>query len=57
MTYETLIEKIHFLSYHIHTKPELGPELVRLQKLRKTYPEYQEEERKTGFLLNLLREA
>ncbi len=37
MTYETLVEKIQFLGYHIHTKPELGPELVRLQKLRKTY--------------------
>ncbi len=57
MTYETLVEKIQFLGYQVSTKPELGPELVRLQKLRKTYPEYQEEERKTGFLLNLLREA
>ncbi len=62
MTYEKLNEKTHRLGYLVSLQPPKSItseklELIKLQKLRKTYPEYQDEQKKTEFLLYLLQEA
>ncbi|HHY13087.1 MAG TPA: hypothetical protein GX526_00370 [Thermoanaerobacterales bacterium] len=63
LTYEEITEKIQRLGCLVldekrgfKSKPTFNEkELVRLQELRKTYPEYEEEKRKADILLSLHR--
>jgi len=57
--YEELSERIQCLTYLVSDESEektlLENELIKLLELRKSFPEYQEEKRKTDFLLYLTR--
>ncbi|HHV39605.1 MAG TPA: hypothetical protein GXX70_08995 [Tepidimicrobium sp.] len=63
MTYEEITEKIQLLGCLVMDEKRSSDsklsfnekELVRLQKLRKTYPEYEEEEKKLNNLLSFHR--
>ena len=59
MNYEELSERIQRLIYLVSDESEgeilLENELIKLLELRKSFPEYQQEKRKTDFLLYLNR--
>jgi len=59
VNYEELSERIQRLTYLVSDELEgeilLENELIKLLELRKSFPEYQEEKRKTDFLLYLNR--
>jgi len=59
VNYEELSERIQRLIYLVSDESEgeilLENELIKLLELRKSFPEYQQEKRKTDFLLYLNR--